>query len=528
MRSITSWLSKWKEGKDAAKVVSGLLILFFIGVGLWLLQKNFILAGQETYVQDFSSIRQQGFSSFFLSPGPEYNLEQKEYYQRLTKSPVKIEFRRPYFASAMEFSMTVQPHGHPSIQVGVSSEKFGGRRFDPLDLKVVDDLLNNDRFIVFDEDAEVAFMRRLTNEEAREFEDRNDGQKSSAKLESNKETLQPITSYSDRDQFYRQPLGDFHLGIVNASSEALTKIPGLKEDGQTIRLEQSIRGTHRLLVYVTDRGVVDFRFELKDQNALEGKDEFKLRISSVTGDTVYEQRLSDDGKTGSKGPETQKEVAVIKQKGLPEGVYFLDLETTSDVWIESIETSNRFWAFRERLTLVEPSMGSTLYTDRPHLALMTNRKIGLQTITSGENRIELVQTGEAKELLLGKGYPPIQVSVSDVIATNEGLIALHPDARALFNVRVLSPLEDWKNLDYLVVGKTWGARVETLKDGSIKMTRSYAMSGIPSGRNRQIEFWIDTPSLNQGSSDLFVTSVSAKVKRRSLSEIVSVLFDQLF
>lgn len=530
MHQILTWLKKLNNGGWGAKRMGTILFLVFVGVFLWILQKNFILTGSATYEQDFSKLRQQGFSSFFIAPGPEYNLEQKEYYQRLTKSPVKIEFRRPYFASDLELSLVTQPHPHPMVQLGVSSEAYGGRRFQPLDLRVVDDILQSDRFVIFDQDDEVAYLRRLSDEErddlpkeAKDYESR-----SPSKQQADKPSARSIPKFANRSEFYAQPLPEYHIGFLNPHATAHTQIPGVLPNPVFQRYDLALRGTHYMKVYVSKRGTIEFRFELSDHNLLEGKDDIKLRLWQVNGETFEQQEMKDDGVTGSKGPETRKGVIDVRKEGLAEGLYLIDLEATTDIWIDAIETTNSIWAFRDRLTMADAQVSTDLTTNRSHLAFVTNRKIGFQTISSGDRQIELTETGDGKELLLGEGFPSIHVPVSDVIATTDGLIALTPTARTLFNVHLLNPIEEWKNLDYLVVGKTWGATVELLKNGQRKLTRSYSFQDISEARNRMTEFWIDIPTLNSSPQEVVVTSVIATVKRRPVSEIFTILFQKIF
>lgn len=153
-------------------------------------------------------------------------------------------------------------------------------------------------------------------------------------------------------------------------------------------LAVSLRGSHQMKTYVRDEPLT-FRFAYMDMNRDEGADGVVITVFNEAGKPVSDVRAQDDGNTkGNATPSSMRELR-LDVPDLQEGVYKIVLNTTRDVFVRKIHTTQQKLIFLNGLFLgdeigysAEP-IPVRFYTTSERLRMQTRHAQGVQEISVG-------------------------------------------------------------------------------------------------------------------------------------------------
>lgn len=246
--------------------------------------------------------------------------------------------------------------------------------------------------------------------------------------------LQRNGDYRTVEEFFLRPPAPGEVAAFGTMSLPLPAPGNYEPSAEGRAYAVSLRGSHRLLVYLGDEAL-DLSFTVQDMNRAEGADPVRLDVyrpgekASLVG-----AALADDGIVdGSLQASGLREVALRWVPPAP-GYYLVDLDATDDVFIRSVETTARHFAFAGRVYLGD-EVGYGGGAARPVTVVASGRRLtavarsgdALQTIAVGERGLALESVGAMAEATIA-GTTLVTVARRDTVIRTDGLIAFSVDA----------------------------------------------------------------------------------------------------
>lgn len=513
------FLRDYRKDRMIRILMIGLILFFFI----FLLQKNAIISGSETYQLRFRGER-DGITMAKSIGDPEKNLKTKERYLRLTTSPVSFSFRRPFFADTMEVKIKTNDHPYPVVEIGVPWKEEGsqtagdGIKFFPLDLPITDRMIASDQFEQFDERDNIVFLQKKSKQNPEGMTS-----KSQDFFEGNQKRL------INETDFFESDLSNKRVGYFNIQPIDLYQIPGYEEMPKTLAFNQTFRGSHLIKVYIAKDRPLDFQFHFIDKNQKEGPDPVRIQFLDVNNTIVKDWKLKDDGKTKSDFQQTDLGQTNIFLSGIPTSVYYLSIEATPDIYFTDLKTKNPLFGFVGRLVLADFDQSTELFSSATSYAFLSNRKTGLQMFDIADQTVEILEIAEPVNVAVNPGFYQFTVPKSDLVITMNGLIALHRDVKPLISqhIEIINPLSDWSVYDYILVGKDWGAKKKKTKKGDTIVSRTFDVNDLAPSKDRVMNIHLRIPGLEYGRDQVFMKEINITVKRRPWKEVFQIIRNKL-
>lgn len=245
--------------------------------------------------------------------------------------------------------------------------------------------------------------------------------------------LQREQTYDSIDDFLAKPPPRDRVAVYRESFDVPYRLDGYQPTTSTQTIDVSVRGHHEFKTYIRDE-TLSFVFDYMDMNRDEGADVVRATVFNETGQPVAEARADDDGNTGDDAVADQglKRLA-LAAPALPEGVYKVVLDTTRDVFFRRITTPQQKIVFLNTIFIgdevgyAEPWKGATLYTQAKRVRFQTRHAQGVQTLTAGDQVLDIAQPYEWYTLtLVDDGLASITVPIGDVEIVTEGKFAFSP------------------------------------------------------------------------------------------------------
>lgn len=242
--------------------------------------------------------------------------------------------------------------------------------------------------------------------------------------------LQREEVYDSLEEFFSQPPSSDEVAVYRTSFAVQYRIDGYQATSETQTIDVSLRGHHEFKTYIKDEPL-SFLFSYMDMNRDEGEDVVQITVFNELGQPVAEARSADDGNTSDDAVVDQgiKELALASY-GLSEGVYKVVMNTTRDVFFRTIQTPQQKVVFLNALFIGddvgyrEAGKGATFYTEAKRLRLQTRHAEGIQTLTAGNQTLEIAQPYEWYTLTFpNDGIEAMTLPTGDVEVVTEGKFA---------------------------------------------------------------------------------------------------------
>lgn len=194
----------------------------------------------------------------------------------------------------------------------------------------------------------------------------------------------------------------------------------------------SLRGHHKFYTYVKDEALqIDLTY--MDMNRKVGEDEVRVILRDENGEEVDRVVYADDGNIDENQISSTRTISLY-ETGLPEGVYSVELSTTSDVFWRQLKTNLRYVTFSQTVYLGDivghlPGPEPVeFYTNAKHLVFETLHADALQRIDFEGQEVSLDETHEKIRTTINqsgivRGYSP----VGDVKIVGDGKFAFSVD-----------------------------------------------------------------------------------------------------
>lgn len=245
--------------------------------------------------------------------------------------------------------------------------------------------------------------------------------------------LQREATYSSVAEFFTNPPSRDEVAVYRTGFDVPYRIDDYQPRNTTQTINVSLRGHHEFKTYIKNE-TLDFLFQYMDMNREEGEDVVRITVFNESGQPVAEARAGDDGNITDDAVVDYglKEVRLLAH-GLPEGVYKVVMNTTRDVFFRNIITSQQKIVFLNTLFIGdevgyrEPWAGATLLTESKRLRFQTRHAEGVQTVTAGDQTLEVAEPYKWYTLtMLGDGLASVVIPTGDVEVVAEGKFAFSP------------------------------------------------------------------------------------------------------
>lgn len=196
----------------------------------------------------------------------------------------------------------------------------------------------------------------------------------------------------------------------------------------------ALRGPHEALTYIKEE---QFSLTVKyvDLNRTYGADEGFVKVFNEAGEAMKTLEFKDDNNISTDQQQSTVKTLTVTGDGWPEGVYRVALAGTSDIAWRYVATNQRYFVFKNILYIGDDvgfaaqPRATKFFTNAKRVVLETAHAEGLQTVTLGNEKMEVAETHEKYVLDVHQaGALEGSSPVGDIKITGEGKYALSAEA----------------------------------------------------------------------------------------------------
>lgn len=217
--------------------------------------------------------------------------------------------------------------------------------------------------------------------------------------------LQRDKHYDSLESFLASPLLQEEIAIYNYDWTREYILPNYSSTSKETIVDIPLRGAYQFYTYIKDEEL-NFKFTLADLNQNKDRDNIEL-ILYYQDEIIFTKNIEEVSAAENDELVELGEIE-IKQSGLPEGVYKLELRASDDIVTRSIVTEQGKIAFINKIRLLRDNQENIkIYTDASKLNAVTPHPDRLQTIKVGSEILDLNDT-----------YKLISLDIPLTLATN--------------------------------------------------------------------------------------------------------------
>lgn len=212
------------------------------------------------------------------------------------------------------------------------------------------------------------------------------------------------------------------LAVYNYSPQYKYQIANY-QPSLPLTIDQPLRGAHQFYFYLENEPLrLDFSFI--DQNLDLKPAPIKVILSSE--DKIIETKTIDDQNLKPGSGEAEEKKITIDKRGLPAGVYKIEIKITDDMIIKKINSSIGRLSFIHKIWPVSGQGGLKLYTDADYIQVKALNPASLQTISFGGKNFSLPEAYRQFDFKSEDGgvIKEIKIGKDDLILENNGVFAL--------------------------------------------------------------------------------------------------------
>ncbi|MFC1788011.1 hypothetical protein ACFLZY_02220, partial [Patescibacteria group bacterium] len=270
--------------------------------------------------------------------------------------------------------------------------------------------------------------------------------------------LQRHKKYSSIKDFLEKQPDRGQIATYNYSLDQPYFLNGYQPGLELTTTNVSLRGFHVFKTYIKDEKL-SFDFEYMDMNRTEGQDPITVLVFSEAGELVASQIATDDGNISNNAQPSTLQNLSISATNLSEGVYKIELKTTSDIFFRSFTTPQSKIVFMDNVRLAdevgykENPRPVSFWTESKQLAFQTRHVEGVQMINIGTSGLDLKEPYQRFAYQIEEpGITGVLVPKGDVEVFSSGHIAFaknqffNPDpVRLRYNTDL-----DQMEVDYII------------------------------------------------------------------------------
>jgi len=371
--------------------------LVLVGLTAFFLYQAIIPGGKITYSYNFEGdgYKLAGADKFISKLTPaERVVEAKDDRQKLIADPVYFSLRTPRKLSRAKLTIEYKNESdRPLLEAGVLMDKTVWRYLlQPIENKILDQLV-----LVWSSIEKDGVM-----------------------------LLQREKKYDSIESFLSSPPASDEIALYNYELKKDYWLENYQPSQTKQEINYSLRGPYQFYTYLKNEDL-DFVFTLSDLNKNKDSDPVDL-ILYYNNQPITSEHLDDDGIISDSGQRGEVREIKLKQAGLPEGVYKIELRANSDIITEKIITSQSRLSFLNKLWLTDENKNNfSLFTDSQALNAETINPSSLQTLKVGEDDLALSETYRQFSRTISPGVKEIAIERGDLILSGNGVFSFKAD-----------------------------------------------------------------------------------------------------
>ncbi len=520
------------------------LFILIFSILSWLAYNNFAPLGKLVLEYNFNKQVAPFLSLEKGLDNPEKNIGSNVGYSRVTSSPAEFSLQMPRKFKSVEVEIKYLS-SYPVLTISSKKNKSQNYITKILELGLSGEtwkrITDQEKGLVLFQQYKSLTQKSNTNAETENTE-----------IASNEVSSKPFFDYN-RVKYFLNDLDNIverkekKIAYFNYDLSDKAKIPAYSPSEEKTVFEKTIRGKHKIITYLGENEILDYDFYYQDMNKKDGPDRFNVFIDKGN-ETIARYTENDDGdETSSEKPSSIKNIHVLRDD-LEPGKYVITLDISDDLYVNKIETGQKYLAFQDHLFLENSKQNLDFYTDAENLSLSTLYNDGLDQDILSERQIsydqlELENSKSAKKensqslldlngnnldnkvsinkinsiyTLLTPGIAnKVSIPKDDLVINYKGLIGTDPEI--VYNLSKLEefvyPLQngfDYNDADYVITDYF----TEPKTEGPYKISKQkFNLDELEVDENNKVNFSINILGYNRNNSDLKIAGVKFTLEK---------------
>jgi hypothetical protein len=234
--------------------------------------------------------------------------------------------------------------------------------------------------------------------------------------------LQREKKYETIEDFLNNLPNPKEIALYNYNFNFEYLLPDYKPAGEETEINNSLRGDYQFYAYLKNEDL-DFTFFLDDLNKNKGGDPVDLNLY-YKNKLIDSRRLDDDGITSDSGEKSARGELKLKNSGLPEGIYKIEVKAGNDIVTIKIKTKQNKISFINKIWLADGGKKDfSIFTDLKNLSAETINPAKLQKIKIGNRELIVNRTYSQFNADISSSTSEIKLEKDDVMLAGDGVFA---------------------------------------------------------------------------------------------------------
>ena len=528
------------------KFLKIILFLLLFLVVFWLFYKNFAPSGRLVLNNNFNKNETPFFSANKGLESSEVNISNKISYSRISSNPAEFSVKLPRKFKNIEIELKYIGN-YPLLYI--SSKKNNSKNYIS---KILEFGLSDENWKKIDDPEKGLVLFQQFNKIIQQNQTNIDSNSEIDEVENIDIELKPSFDYN-RVKYFLNDLDniikrrDKKITYFNYDLSDKVKIPDYSFSEEKTIFDKTIRGKHKIVTYLGENEILDYNFYYQDMNKYNGPDRFNVFIDR--GDeTIARYTAEDDGDEMSSSKSSPIKNLHINRNDLKPGKYIITLDICDDLYVDKIETGQKYFAFLDHLFLENLKQNLDFYTNAGNLNISTLHSDGLDQDILSERQIhydqlELESSKSAKDendkslldlkkddlenkvsinkinftyTLLTPGIiNKVSISKDDLVISYKGLIGT--DSEIVYNLSKLEefvyPLQngfDYNSANYIITDYF----TEPKTEGPYKISKQkFNLNELEIDKDNKVNFSINIPGYNRSIGDLKIVGIKFTLEK---------------
>lgn len=343
------------------------------------------------------------------------------------------------------------------------------------------------------------------------------------KVEGKKTETLPVRQYTTVPEFLSDPPQAARVASSGLNPMLLTKVTDYQSRLGSLTITSALRGSHRIFLYAANEDI-RVSFDVQDLNWAAGPDNVVVKLGRV--DQINDRHstwmtthtLRDDGMLEPTKKRSSLRFVEVTLPAATPGVYVLDIQTTHDILIKNLTTSQQRFAFSKHLYVADgPIYGAgqvfssiPVVTNGTYVKLAPNHEPGKQDVRINGKTHRLSTLRFDTHIDLPDPETSFSIDKGDIVVTTDGLITIKP--ADLIDGRGMQPLDlsgtpNLEGVDYVLA-----AYVPHGDQPDLAVNESYDLNELLYVKNN-LRFVFNAPGLRALDGQLGLEEIRATFQR---------------
>ncbi|MFA6170849.1 MAG: hypothetical protein WCW77_04820 [Patescibacteria group bacterium] len=339
--------------------------------------------------------------------------------------------------------------------------------------------------------------------------------------------LQKEIKYKSVDEFLKNlpPLNQ--IATYNYNLNHVFRLQSYKPEKQTRALPASIRGPYGFYVYINNEEL-NLNFDFLDLNKNLSADPIKVRVMKGSK-LIMEKELADDGDRSDSGKIGYQGKINIKQPGLAEGVYNVEVLANDDIVTSKIATAQSKISFIKKIWIYDSkNFPLRILTDNDGISAQTSNPSSIQGIETNSGSLELKETYKQFDKKLTASLTDLTLKKGDTLLSGDGMFAFSSDELFDPEIKKITQYFDAgkNNTEYIIARYIEPEQKDAPADGQTGWMTAAADFDITGAyrENGKFNFMLSIPGLkiDDGIDDsVIVKEIHVDLEGKNLWEKIS-------